>query len=263
MVKKGSRKIITIPRAEDLVNIKKEDLLPKEKTEEEKLQELIEAEKLEEKERQERLRKFEEFKEYEKEKIEKIKKTQEEKFDIYQSEVKTQEGELPIIYGDFLNDISKHPEDGLLIKTYENYNDINNKKVEEEDFKYEVQPSSFQQSLKDFFKDVPATFHENSFSLKVEKIDVKKEMKINTIEKADTVVDFNKQVKELMSNRNRNVTPQSYNKQCVIQKEKQVPNIIIPDKLIPNRNLKVSSGGRNKMPTSRTIGKVSSNRTIL
>lgn len=264
MVKKGRRRIVTIPRAEELVNVKKDDLLPKEKTEEEKLEELRKAEELQKKEKEERLKRLQEFKEYEKQKLESIKKDKEDKYDPYEKNPKIKyenNEEQPILYGDFLNDISTDPEneDGVVIKTY----DENVTQKSQSEFTYKAEDSDFQKSLKDFFTDIPATFDFEEQEIKQNRIE-KIEFEINKLEKAETITTFNNQIKDLMSERNRNVTPQSYKKEkenmAVFNKNTNYTNI--ENKILPNRNMKISSR-RNNQPVSRTGNKVSSNRTIL
>jgi hypothetical protein len=135
-----------------------------------------------------------------------------------------------------------------------------------EDFTYKVEKTDFQKSLQDIFKDVdtgPEPETDNTGLHKVESLNTPSPDNLIKDTK-ETVDNFNDKLRNLISNRNKVVDPQSYiepeeKKVVDLQNINSESNIIRNLKNISNRNITVTSS-RSNGPTNRSNNKVSSNR---
>lgn len=230
MVKRGIRRILKIPKAEEIIKLQTDLTIKKE---EQKYSKKYEDDFQEESQKQNEI------------------------IDKQQEELKKQ------------NEINKKEEEAKEEeeKKKQEEEELKNKNegIIEEKFKeYQTNPSEFQQNLKEFFKDVE--INDNEYDNEHNSVKIEPLLNINTevlIDKAETVKEFNSNVKELMYNRNHNLAPQSYKKTII--NNTTINNITInntQDKILPNRNIKVCSNNRAKNPVVRNNCNVSSNRSV-
>ena len=136
-------------------------------------------------------------------------------------------------------------------------------KVEQkvENFKYKTKPSDFQESLKEFYIDLPEDEQDKINQIKedpVESInlsDSKEDEKLSTEE-------LNKNYKSFMKKRNETVSPQHYSK---VENKPETTQNNFNDNHVKffsstNRNDSVFKGTRATQPTSRVNNKLSENR---
>lgn len=240
MVNKNRRKVFKVPENLPAINT---DLLK------EKEVDLSSIEIKKQEDLKERLERLKRFKEAEKKKLEEIERLQQaelQKLDNKIEDIKTyKEGDTDKpVYGVFLEN---QGEDGVQVKVYDSESC--------EKFEYAADNTTFQESLMEFFKDVPAVINEVELGpRKVDKIimEAPKEIK-----KPDKPIDFTKNVKALIDKR-KNMVNNQYVKHenPIAQVSDKLEQII--DEIIPHRNDSVlKSTGRSSGPTSRTSGKLS------
>lgn len=199
----------------------------------------------------ERLERLKRFKEAEQKKLEEIERLQQEelrKLDNKIEDIKTyKEGDTDQpVYGAFL---ANQGEDGVQVKVYDS--------EPCEKFEYAAADTAFQESLMEFFKDVPAVINESiPEPKKIEKIimETPKEIK-----KAESPLEFTQNVKALIDERKKNVNPQYFKTEAPIVAATTPPKIIpINDQVLPHRNNTVTSlSGRSRGPSSRAGSKLS------
>lgn len=256
MVKKGRKRIINIPKAEDLGKIKEIEQI--EKDNQKKI--IEEKYKLDQE-----LQKQKDI-ENEKLRIQEENNKKEEKKLKLQNEIKLKKEELnetiiPVPEGydkrEIYKDQDEHSE-GIIVK-YES--------DKPDEFIYKTQASEFQQNLKEFFKDIPPE-EEEYIQGKNEENNIDEILLADKTDKdkADTVNEFNNQVKELMTYRNKNATPHAYlsSKKEEINHENDKLDKkfnILHNTVIKNKNTKVSTR-RGTLPVSRVNNKISENRMI-
>lgn len=242
MANKNRKKVLKVP--EKLPSI--DTSFFKEKEIDTSAEELKKQEEL--KERIERLKKA---KEAEKKKLEEIERLQQEelqKLDNIIEDIKTyKEGDTDKpVYGSFLEN---QGEDGVQVKIYDSESC--------ENFEYAVADTSFQESLMEFFKDVPAVINEGLVGpRKVEKLIIDTPIEIK---KPDTPIDFTKNIKALIDNR-KHIDNIRHVKPGISENTVSNPKILqIVDQVLPHRNDNIlQSVGRCRGPTSKTSSKVSS-----
>lgn len=118
---------------------------------------------------------------------------------------------------------------------------------------HNTEMSAFQASLQDFFKDVPVVAEKDTPQVTTQKVE-----KIITppIEsKPQNVEAFNDNLKQMVEDRNRNLTPQHFKKEPVVEKAQpqRQQEIISP---IQGRNVAVVGRGRAVTPISRVASRV-------
>lgn len=259
MGRKGRKRIIKIPKAQDLGPLKEVETIKKKKEEEIKL---IEEEKYRQEEME--LRKQKQIQDDIIRREEEAQKVKEKERMLAEEkalkEAKLKEDIVDIPEGFYKREIYTGQDDdneGMVIK-------YSGEKPDE--FLYKVQPSDFQKSLKEFFKDVPIEDSDEEELLPVPSVKSLDESGENKKEQAETVEDFNLKVKKTMIDRNKLMAPQAYKleqpkpKEKVIDLEKRVD--IIKNTSVKNKNLTLISRRRSNNPVSRVNNKISNNRML-
>lgn len=243
MANKSRKRVLRVPSTLPSINTE----IFKEKEIDLSAEELRKQEEL--KERAERLKKFKEAEQKKLEEIERLQQQELQKLDNKIEDIKTyKEGDTDQpVYGAFLQNKG---EDGVQVKIYDS--------EPCENFEYAATDTSFQDSLMEFFKDVPAVINEaNTVSSQVRKIEKIIMEAPKEVKKADTPIDFTKNVKALIDERKNMVNPQ-YVKPGVSVETPIVKPLQIIDQILPHRNNNVVSAvGRGRGPTSRTGSKLS------
>ena len=270
MVKKGKKRIIKIPKVQDLGPLKEIEIIRNQHQEEEKR---IEEEKIKQEELEKRRKKQleDDIKRHEEERF---KKEEKEKFLKEQSEKKEKE---------LKEDIVDIPEGFCKREIYTNQDEENEGVVikysgeKPDEFLYKVQPSEFQKNLKEFFSDIPNEDSDGDGDLikisSIEKQDIHLKIDKNSCiipnqkEIAEPVEEFNVKVRKRMVDRNRLSAPQSYRSSYTkVKAEKQEVDlekrvIMIKNTAVKNKNLTIT-GRRSNAPISRTNNKISTNRML-
>lgn len=251
MANKTRKRILRVPQQLPIINTdvfkeKEIDLTAEEQRKQEEL-----------KERAERLKKFKEAEQKKLEEIERLEQEQLRKLDNKIEHIKTYkvgDTDQPV-YGAFLENANKD-EDSIQVKVYDSIEPHVIQSKPCETFEYAAVDTAFQESLMEFFKDIPAVINEaNSVALpkKVEKIimEAPKEIK-----KAESPSDFTKNVKALIDER------KNINNPVYVKPEAPAPiavkPLLITEQLLCHRtDTVVSSVGRARGPTSRTSSRLS------
>jgi len=261
MARKGRKRIIKIPKAQDLGPLKEVETIKKKKEEEVKL---IEEEKYRQEEME--IRKQKQIQDDINRREEEAQKVKEKERILEQErlikEAKLKEDIVDIPEGFHKREVytgQDEDNEGMVIK-------YSGEKPDE--FLYKVQPSDFQKSLKEFFKGVPIEDSDEEELLPVPAVKTvgENEETIQKKDEADNVEDFNLKVKRTMIDRNKLMAPQAYKldqpklKEKVVNLEKRVD--IIKNTSVKNKNLTLISRRRSNQPVSRVNNKISNNRML-
>lgn len=166
------------------------------------------------------------------------------------------------VYGHFLEEnpeievkiYDKQEEDNNVEPTEDNLEPVNLDPTEDEIGNHTTEMNAFQASLQDFFKDVPVIQEQTPIQEKpIQKVEKIITPPIET--KAQQVEAFNDNYKQLVEERNRNLTPQYYTKapEPIKAEPTRQQEIISP---ISARNVAVVGRGRAVMPISRVASRV-------